>query len=123
MRLAVVQALEVIGDHCETLTYQYRLSLGESKDSWLIRWEYMRRRPTDRYPYPLAHVHVNARWATGSAAPAADLSHTHVPTRRMPLELVLWYAIVELHVTPRQGSWRDLLEESIRGFDARRHVS
>jgi hypothetical protein len=60
VRLLVVQALQVTGEHCQTLTSQYRLSLGEDKQSCLMCWEYFRDWPTPAYPYPLAHVHVNA---------------------------------------------------------------
>lgn len=114
VRLLVVQTLEVDGEQCRTLTYQYRPSLGEDKQSWLIRWEYFRHRPTTAYPYPLAHVHVNPGGAV------AVLPKLHIPTRRVPLELVLWHAIAEWGVQPKGDDWQALLEDSIDEFERRR---
>ncbi|MGH2845607.1 MAG: hypothetical protein ACRDL0_06230 [Thermoleophilaceae bacterium] len=48
------------------------------------RWEYYRAPPRADYPYPPAHVHVNAVFRDGSAA-----GRLHIPTRRVPLELVV----------------------------------
>lgn len=115
VQLLLVQALEVDGEQCRTLTYQYRLSLGEEKRSWLIRWEYFRHRPTTAYPYPLAHVHVNAELLPGGAM--AALPKLHIPTRRVPLELVVWHAIAEWSVQPKGDDWQALLEDSIDEFE------
>lgn len=114
-RLFVRQLIEVVEGHCRIESYNYWLQRDESPDSWLIRWEYHRTPPRDDYPYPLAHVHVNATFEDG--APAGRL---HVPTRRVPLELVLWHLITEWGVTPRTDAWRAVLEDSIEGFDERR---
>ena len=116
VRLLVVQTLEV--EQCRTVTYQYRLSLGEDKPSWLIRWEYFRHRPTTAYLYPLLRVHVNAQLLSGGAV--AVLPKLHIPTRRVPLELVLWHAIAEWGVQPRGDDWQALLEDSIDEFERRR---
>ena len=118
VRLLVVQTLQLTGEHCQTLTYQYRLSLDEDKQSWLIRWEYYRHRPTPAYPYPLAHVHINAELLAGGAD--AALPKLHIPTRRVPLELVLWHAIVEWGVEPKTDDWQVLLQDSIDEFERRR---
>jgi hypothetical protein len=117
-RLLVVQSLRVRDDHCETLTYQYRFSLDEQKRSWLIRWEYFRQRPRPDYPYPLAHVHVNGTIASADAM----LPKLHVPTRRIPLELVLWHLIAEWGVTPKHEDWQRVLEGSVEGFEGRRRA-
>jgi hypothetical protein len=55
-RLFVRQAIEVVGDHCPTVSYAYRYQSGDDKSSWLLRWEYFRERPRPDYEYPLAHV-------------------------------------------------------------------
>jgi hypothetical protein len=120
VRLLIVQTLRVSGEHCQTLTYQYRLSSGEDKPSWLMRWEYFRHRPTPDYPYPLAHVHVNADLLPRGADLA--LAKLHIPTRRVPLELVLWHAIAEWGVVPKRDDWQALLEASIAEFERRRSV-
>lgn len=89
-RLFVRQVIVVKDGHCSTESYGYRLQAGESASSWLIRWEYLRQRPMPDYPYPLAHVHVNGQFASGADVALPKL---HVPTRRIPLELVLWHLI------------------------------
>lgn len=120
VRLLVVQALQVTDEHCQTLTYQYPLSLGEDKQSWLMRWQYFRHRTTPAYPYPLAHVHVNAELLPGGAD--AALAKLHIPTRRVPLDLVLWHAIAEWRVEPKRDDWQTLLEDSIDEFERQRHA-
>ncbi len=116
-RLFVRQIIEVAGGHCQVESYSYRLQADESVESWLIRWEYYRAAPRPDYPYPLAHVHVNATFADGSS-----VDRLHIPTRRVPLELVIWHLIAECDVAPRLEDWRGLLTQSIEGFDARRTI-
>jgi len=58
---------------------------------------------------------VNATFEGGESA-----GRLHIPTRRVPLELVIWHLVAEGWVTPRIDGWRALLEEAIQGFDARR---
>jgi hypothetical protein len=116
-RLFVRQIIEVIDGHCRTESYSYRLQADEAVGSWLVRWEYHRERPRHDYSYPLAHVHVNATFDDG--IPAGRL---HIPTRRVPLELVIWHLIAEWDVRPRLDEWQPLLGESIEGFDERRRA-
>jgi hypothetical protein len=125
-RLFVSQAIEVVGDHCQTVSYVYRYQFGDDKSSWLLRWEYFRERPRPDYQYPLAHVHANAEFVDpGSAAAHLDKPpwHLHIPTARVPLELVLWHVIAEWRVAPKTDDWRDLLSESVEGFERRRRAS
>jgi hypothetical protein len=115
--LFVRQIIDVVDGHCQVESYSYRLQADESVESWLIRWEYYRAAPRADYPYPLAHVHVNAAFADGST-----MGRLHIPTRRVPLELVIWHLIAEWDVAPRLDDWRGLLTQSIEGFDARRTI-
>lgn len=116
-RLFVRQLIEVVDGHCQTASYSYWLQTAESRESWLVRWEYYRSPPRADYPYPLAHVHVNAALTDG-----APIGQLHIPTRRVPLELVVWHLITEWGVTPRTDEWRPVLNESIKGFDERRRA-
>lgn len=124
-RLFIRQAIEVVGDHCQTVSYAYRYQSGEDRKSWLLRWEYFRERPRPDYEYPLAHVHANAEFVDPGPA-AAHLakppSHLHIPTARVPLELVLWHVIAEWGLTPKTDDWRELLSESLEGFERRRRA-
>jgi hypothetical protein len=115
-RLLVQQKVEVVGEHTQTITYVYRLQESDDPASWLVRWEYFRRPPRADYMYPLAHLHVNA------AMEERDLPHIHLPTRRVPLELVLWDLIAEWGVRPLDPGWQKTLEESIEGFDERQQI-
>lgn len=122
-RLFVQQAIEVSGDHCRTVSYAYRFQTGEDKGSWVLRWEYFRERPRPEYEYPLAHVHANADFVEPNLAEGRldkPPSHLHIPTARVPLELVLWHLIAEWHVTPKTDDWRAILAESLEGFEQRR---
>jgi hypothetical protein len=124
-RLFVQQAIEIVGDHCQTVSYAYRYQSGPDRKSWLLRWEYFRERSRPDYLYPLAHVHANAEFVDpGPAAAQLDKppSHLHIPTARVPLELVLWQVIAEWGVTPKTDDWRDLLGESLEGFERRRRA-
>jgi len=118
-RLLVVQRLHVVDDHCETLSYHYRFSLSDHKASWVLRWEYVRTPETEE-AYPPAHVHVNGSLALEDLP---QLPRLHVPTARVPLELVLWHLITDWGIQPKHGNWRETLEESIAGFEARRRAS
>ncbi len=124
-RLFIRQAIEVVGDHCQTVSYAYRYQSGEDRKSWLLRWEYFRERPRPDYEYPLAHVHADAEFVDpGRAAArlAKPPSHLHIPTARVPFELVLWHVIAEWGVTPKTDDWRELLSESLEGFERRRRA-
>jgi hypothetical protein len=115
LRLFVRQMVVVVDGHCQTESYSYRLQSSESTKSWLIRWEYYRDLPRADYPYPLAHVHVNGAFEDGEA-----IARLHLPTRRIPLELVIWHLVAEWGVKARSGDWAALLQDSIVGFDERR---
>ena len=78
----------MVDGHCQTESYGYRLQADDSIESWLIRWEYFRDPPKPDYQYPRAHVHVNAQFPDNR--PAGRL---HIPSRRVPLELVPWKQI------------------------------
>lgn len=119
LRLFVRQTIVVAADgHCQTESYSYRLQRDATRNSWLVRWEYLRNRPKPDYPYPLGHLHVSA-----SLADATPLERLHLPTRRIPLELVLWHVLAEWGVAARSQEWRDRLADSIAGFDERRTQS
>jgi hypothetical protein len=101
------------------VSYTYRLASGQEKGDWLLRWEYFHQRPKPEYHYPLAHLHVNSQ-----LLPAVDvaLARLHIPTSRVPLELVLWHAIAEWGVTPKSEDWQSILEESIEQFETKRNA-
>ena len=115
LQLFVRQTVVVVGGHCQTESYTYRLQSGGSAKSWLLRWEYYRDLPRPDFLYPLAHVHVNGAFENGEA-----IARLHVPTRRIPLELVIWHLVAEWGVEPRSDDWAAVLEASITGFDERR---
>lgn len=116
LRLFVRQTIVVTADgHCQTESYSYRLQRDASRESWLLRWEYYRNRPKPDYRYPLGHVHVAASLADGE-----PIERLHLPTRRVPLELVLWHLLAEWEIEARSPDWQTRLTGSIAGFDQRR---
>lgn len=122
LRLAVSQTVEVTEGRCHTASYAYRVASGDAKGDWLLRWEYFRSPPRPDYPYPLAHAHANAALTDPAAVDIADkpMPSLHLPTARVPLELVLWHLIAEWGVEARTSDWQDLLRTSIAGFEKRR---
>jgi hypothetical protein len=40
----------------------------------------------------------------------------------VPLELVIWHVIAEWGVVPKTDDWRELLGESLEGFERRRRA-
>jgi len=116
----------VVGDHCQIVSYGYRYQSCEDRNSWLLRWEYFRDQPRPDYEYPLSHVHVNADFVDAGIAaghPDKALSHLHLPTARVSLELVLWHLITEWGLASKTIDWRELLSESLEGFELRRRAS
>jgi hypothetical protein len=105
--LYVRQLIVVIGGHCQTESYTYRLQESDARDSWLIRWEYLRAPPHADYPYPPSHVHIRATFPGGTSA-----DRLHIPTEPVPLEHVVWHLIAEWGVQPRTADWLHILRES-----------
>lgn len=122
LRLHLAHTVEVEGEKCHTVTYAYRLMTADSKGAWLARWEYFRRPPKPDYPYPLAHVHVNAALIDRAAESLLPkpLLHVHLPSARVPIELVLWHLLAEWGVASKTDDWQALLRESLSGFEERR---
>jgi hypothetical protein len=113
----VSHTVNVADDRCQTAYYAYRLVSGDEKGAWMLRWEYFRKPPKRDYPYPLAHVHVNASFGAGDRP---ELPKLHIPTRRVPIELVVWHLIAEWGVEPKHDDWQRILRASIEGFEERR---
>ena len=89
----------------------------------MLRWEYFREPPKANYGYPLAHLHANAEFIDPGPAGgrlAKGPPHLHIPTARVPLELVLWHLIAEWGVKPKTDDWLAVLSESLEGFEQRR---
>lgn len=103
------------GKRCRTRSYRY--ALNEQDGSPLLRWEYDRNAPQPDYPYPLAHLHVHA-----VSASDVDFEGLHLPTSRVPLELVLWHLLSESEwgIRARSDNWTDILRDSLAGFGERR---
>lgn len=59
----------------------------------------------------------------GRLADRRDVARVHFPTRRLPLELVLWGLIAEWGVKPLDSRWQEILMDSIRGFEQRQTVA
>jgi hypothetical protein len=122
LRLLVSHTVEVEADKCHTVSYAYRLMTADAKDAWVLRWEYFRRPPRPDYPYSLAHVHANATLTDSGAETLLrkPYTHAHVPTARVPIELVFWHLIAEWGVCPKSDDWQAVLRESLSGYEERR---
>lgn len=81
--------------------------------------------PSARLRVPLAHCHVNGEFSDAAVADDLDKmpSRLHIPTVRMPLEVVLWHVITEWGVRSKTEHWRELLVESLGGFEERRRAT
>ena len=106
--------------------YQYQADPDPNTKNWIFRYDYIRD-PTARYndsqpyPYPQAHLQINAELLVGDIKlPKGSLDHIHFPTRRMPLE-----GIIRLLAEEQQFSilcadppdiWRPLLSAAEAEF-------
>lgn len=114
--LSFYQDVEVAADgHCKTRSYIYRLQETPEADSWMVRWEFSRGKPKPDFQYVHSHLHVNADLPNG-----LSMGHLHLPTDRVPLELVLWHLITEWGVKPLSEEWQEVLIDSVQGFYKRR---
>lgn len=112
LRLFVKQVVVVEDGRCKTESYSYRLQTDVSRGSWLMRWEYVRDSPPANYAYPRAHVHINGKFPN-----EASIGGLHIPTRRMPLELIVRHLITDWGVKPRTDDWEAILDHSADAFD------
>jgi hypothetical protein len=106
--LFVRETIAVVAGRCRTESYGYRLQTDDSVGSWLVRWEYHREPPRADYAYPAAHVHINGVFAGGQPA-----QRLHIPTSRVPIELVIQHLIAEWGVECKSRDWRPLLAASM----------
>jgi hypothetical protein len=119
LRLLVHHNVVIVEDQPQTASYTYRLSSGDDKRDWVLRWEYQRSPATD-YDYPSAHLHANASFLDAGTEMTNPLERLHVATARVAFELVLWHSIADWGVEPRTPDWRDILLASIAEFEERR---
>ncbi len=116
-RLFVQQVFVVEDGACKMESYCFQLQEDASIESWQLRWDYCRDPPPAERPYARSHVHVNGMFFDGE--PSA--SH-HLPTGLVSLELVIWHLITDWGAKPRSEDWKAILEESIKGYEARGHL-
>jgi hypothetical protein len=121
LRLYIEHEVDTVSEPVQTASYRYVVQATDAHNSWLLRWEYQRERPPG-YPYPLGHLHVNSRFAedTGAALASKPLPRLHLPTGRIPFELVLRHLIAEWGVRAKADDWSSILDESLAtGFQER----
>ena len=99
-RLFVRQAIEVVGDRCQTVSYAYRYQSGDDKGSWRLRWEYFRERPRPDYEYPPAHVHANAESSIRDRRRTAWQSRRGICTSRRRACRSSWCSGMSEHPDP-----------------------
>ena len=79
----------------------YRCSESYYGADWIFRYEYERRAAaTGDYRYPVAHLHVNATPQCYDGP--KSFPSLHLPTRRLSLEEIVRYLIIE-HEVPTLG--------------------
>jgi len=110
-QLRIQHGVVIDDGQCRTESYSYRLQAEASPRSWLVRWDYVRDPSQSDYAYPRAHVHMNGTFFNG-----APVERLHIPTRRVPLELVIRHLITDWNVKPRSGDWETILGESVEDF-------
>jgi hypothetical protein len=96
-----------------TLEYRYVYQETEDDDSWIFRYEYQRE-PGDTYPYPIAHLHVNAE-PVGYEGPKL-FPRLHLPTGRVTIEEVARHLVNEHGVPPISDGWPNVLLQAEAAF-------
>jgi hypothetical protein len=75
--------------------YQYQADADPDTKNWIFRYDYIRDpsamyKGSQPYPYPQAHLQINAELVVGDIRPPkGSLAHVHFPTRRMPFEGII----------------------------------
>lgn len=75
--------------------FQYQSDPDPDTKNWIFRYDYIRDpsmayESAKLYPFPTAHLQVNANLvAPGITVPKGALAHIHFPTRRMPFEGII----------------------------------
>jgi hypothetical protein len=62
----------------------------------------------------------SATTAPASPSRSDATGPTHLPTSRVPFELVLWHLIAEWGVRAKTDAWQHRLRDSLAGFEERR---
>jgi hypothetical protein len=70
--------------------------------------------PGDDYPYPPAHVHVNAQ--PGSYTGTKSFKDLHLPTGRVTVEGVARHLVTEHGIGPISDDWEAILSETEDAF-------
>lgn len=96
--------------------YVYQRAVEENEASWIFRYEY-EREPAEGYPYPLAHLHVNASPDTYDAAKAFSDLHLPVGARGITIEQLVRHLIAEHGLAPISPGWESTLEGAQKFFD------
>lgn len=98
-----------------TLEYEYTYQRTEDPDSWIFRYEYQRE-PGENYPYPLAHLHINAN--PKDYPGNKPFPRLHIPTGRVTVEAVARH-LLEEHAVPciSPNHWQDVLRETEAAFN------
>jgi hypothetical protein len=115
-RLSVQQVVVVKDRRCKTKSYEYRFQADESRNSWLMRWDYSRERPRPVYPYALAHMHIRATLPDETPIDAHPVDHHHIPCPRTPLEQIIRYLIADRGVNSKSKDWEAILKKSEKTF-------
>jgi hypothetical protein len=103
-----------------TLEYRYTYQETTAPDSWLFRYEYLRDPPD--YPYPRAHVHVNATPANYDGPEA--FPNLHLPTGyRVRIEDIVRHLIAEHGVAPISPNWEEVVQRAEAHFEEIRRKS
>jgi hypothetical protein len=90
-----------------TLRYRYQWQADEDDGTWLVRWDYRR----DGGP-PHIHLHGDpASWGRGS------FHKLHVPTRRVAIEDVVRFLLVEGAAKPLSHYWQETLDAATEIFE------
>ena len=118
VRLFIGQNCEAIvvprGRQLTTVKYKYTITLEESADAPLIRWEY-ERTPRKGGLYCRHHLQGPTALDMGRGGPIS-LNDFHLPTGYVPIEEIIRFCINDLQAAPRSDNWDELLRESYSRF-------
>ena len=90
---------------CHTLGYSYELQVLSGPSVLAFHFH----RSLENVSYP--HLH------TRQYRSPVNLARAHIPSGRVPLEVVIRSAIQDLGVAPRRSDWSDVLDESERAWN------
>jgi hypothetical protein len=100
--------------HLTIRGYTYALEVADMTEAEIVVWHWdpAARAQAPREPVITPHVHIG----TAELAPARLARKHHIPSERVAVEDVIWFALAELEAEPHRDDWKTVLQQTRADF-------